>query len=372
MMNILALNWQDLTNPLSGGAEVHLDELLRRIAQRGHKVTLFCSGYANSKQEEVIGGIRIIRSGNRYNFNLIAPFVLRKLVRRERFDILIEDINKIPFYTPLYLNLPTLVVVPHLFSTTVFREINFILGLYIYFAERPLVALYRGKKFNVISESTADDIAKRGIPKSDISVVHCGIDNTTYIVDSSQKKYNRPTIIYLGRIKKYKSIDHLVLAFQKVLQKIPEAELKIIGNGDYLPRLKKLAENLKLDQAIRFPGYVSSEEKVEIMQRSHVAVYPSLKEGWGLTNIEANACGTPAIAANVPGLRDSVIDGETGFLYQYGNIDELADKLVLILKDSSLRGKLEKGGLEWAGRFNWDSAAEQFLHILEGVARGKK
>jgi len=368
-MKILALNWQDLTNPMAGGAEVHLEELLRRIAKRGNDITLFCSGYKSCKEEEIIEGIRIIRRGNRYNFNLIAPFELRKIVKDGKFDVLIEDINKIPFYTPLYLKLPTLVVVPHLFSTTVFREINFLLGLYIYFSEKPLVSAYRGRKFNVISESTADDIAKRGIPRSDISVIHCGIDNDTYHFDSSISKYDVPTILYLGRVKKYKSIDHLIISFSRVVKKIPDARLTIVGTGDYLNRLRALAESLKISGRINFAGYVSERDKVEFLRRSHVAVYPSSKEGWGLTNIEANACGTTVIAANSPGLRDSVVDGQTGLLYEYGDIEQLAGSLIKILSDSQLRMHLEKGGVEWAGKFDWDRAADEFLGVLGEVAR---
>jgi len=121
-LNILALNWQDLKNPMSGGAEVHLEELLRRVAARGHTVTLFCSNYDGGLREETVHGIRIIRAGNRYNFNLIAPFHIRRLIRSQRYDLFLEDINKIPFYSPLYQHLPTLVIVPHLFSTTVFQE----------------------------------------------------------------------------------------------------------------------------------------------------------------------------------------------------------------------------------------------------------
>lgn len=368
-MNILALNWQDLTNPMAGGAEVHLEELLRRIVKMGHRVTLFCSGYKGCLPEETIEGIKIIRRGNRYNFNLIAPFELRKIVRTEKFECLIEDINKIPFYTPVYLDLPTLVVVPHLFSTTVFQEINFLLGLYIYLAEKPLVWIYRGRKFNVISDSTAEDIARRGIAASDISVVHCGIDNESYNYDSHIEKYAEPTILYLGRIKKYKSIDHLIVAFEKVLKNIPGARLKIVGAGDYLPALKTLAGTLKIRDKINFPGFVSHEDKIEIMRRSHVAVYPSSKEGWGLTNIEANACGTAVIAANSPGLRDSVVYDKTGLLYEFGNIEQLAEKLEKILTDNETRSRLEKGGLEWVKKFNWDDAAERFMKILKEVAR---
>jgi len=292
-------------------------------------------------------------------------------MRKERFDILIEDINKIPFYTPLYLKIPTLVVVPHLFSTTVFKEINFLLGLYIYLSEKPLVPIYKGRKFNVISESTANDISARGIPRGDISVTHCGIDSDTYRFDASTKKFESPTVLYLGRVKKYKSVDHLIRAFQIVQKKIPEAELKIVGSGDYLPRLRSLATELKVDGKVEFPGFVSQERKVELMHRCHVAVYPSLKEGWGLTNIEANACGTTVIAANVAGLKDSVVDGQTGFLYEYGNINELSDKLAEILLDVQLRHRLEKGGLEWAKKFDWDHAANDFMKAL-GTAAGQR
>ncbi|HHI02559.1 MAG TPA: glycosyltransferase family 1 protein [candidate division Zixibacteria bacterium] len=371
-MNILALNWQDISNPLAGGAEVHLEELLRRISARGHTVTLFCSGYSGAKPEEDIEGVHIIRRGNRYNFNLIAPFYLRKLVKGGNFDVLIEDINKIPFYTPLYLNIPTLVVIPHLFSTSVFKEINFLLGLYIYLSEMPLVSVYRGRKFNVISESTAEDMSQKGIPADDISVIHCGIDDSVYSYNDAIAKYDEPTILYLGRIKKYKSIDHLILAFERVRENIPEVRLYIVGSGDYLESLKKLAGKLKLDDKVYFAGYVSVAKKIEFLRKSHVAVYPSLKEGWGLTNIEANACGTSVIAADSPGLRDSVSDGETGFLYQYGNIDQLAEKLEKILTDKNVRTNLEEGGRRWARKFSWDDAADSFLDLLESIANENK
>ncbi len=363
-MNILALNWNDLKNPFGGGAEVHLEELLRRLVSYGHRVTLFCSGWPGCLPEENVAGVRIIRRGSRMTFNLIAPRYLRRLVRENRFDILIEDINKIPFYTPLYLNITTLVVIPHLFATTVFHEINFIIGMYIYLFEKPLIYAYRGKRYNVISESTADDIAARGVPREDISIIHCGIDRVVYSHDPSVIKYEQPTILYLGRIKKYKSIQHLLVAFKRVKTKLPSARLMIVGDGDYLPALKALARSLDIAGDVEFPGYVTPDNKVERMRRAHVSVLPSLKEGWGLTNIEANSVGTAVVAANSPGLRDSVRDGVTGYLYEYGNTDELAEKLLIILKDENLRRKLEQGGMVWAEKFNWDTAARKFEALL--------
>lgn len=363
-MNILALNWQDLKNPLSGGAEVHLEELLRRLSGMGHKVTLFCSNYAGGAAEETVEGVRIIRRGGRFNFNFIAPLHLRKLVRDGGFDILIEDINKIPFYTPFYLKIPTLVVIPHLFATTVFREINFVLGSYIYFAERPMARCYRGRKFNVISDSTAQDLKRRGIPAADISVVHCGIDSARYYRDPAVKKHPAPTIIYLGRLKKYKSVQHLIRALVLVRKKLADARLQVVGAGDYMDQLKAQAAECGVSDAVEFTGFVSADDKIERLRRAHVCVCPSMKEGWGLTNIEANACGTTVIAADVEGLRDSVNDGVSGLLYPYGDLNALAEKLTGVLSDDEARHKLERGAIDWARQFNWDDAAEKFMTVI--------
>ena len=367
-MNILALNWQDLKNPMSGGAEVHLEELLRRIAAGGHKVTLFCSNYDGGKTEETVEGIRIIRAGNRYNFNLIAPFHIRKLIKREKFDLFLEDINKIPFYSPLYQKIPTIVIIPHLFSTAVFQEINFVIGTYIYLAELPLTRVYRRKQFCVISESTAADMVERGIPEKNVSVIHCGIDQTLYNNDKGYKKFDYPSVLYLGRIKKYKSVQHLIEAFAIVHKAMPDARLAVIGAGDFTDELKRQTAACGLNEAVEFPGFVLKEKKVEYLCRSHVMVYPSLKEGWGLTNIEANSCGTTVIAARTPGLRDSVKHDYSGLLYDYGDIEGLADNIKMLLTDEQKRTKLERGGLEWASRFNWDSAAAKFLDLCLEVA----
>ncbi len=371
-MRILALNWNDLKNPYAGGAEVHLEELLRRLVRAGHQVTLFCSGFTGCPPEETVEGIRIVRRGNRYNFNLIAPWHLRRLVKNGRFDVLVEDVNKIPFYTPLFLNLRTLVVVPHLFATTVFQEINFVLGTYIYLAERPMIYFYRGLPFNVISESTADDLVARGVPRRDISVIHCGINRDLYAPDPNVARYDQPTVLYLGRIKKYKSIHHLIQAFGYVKREVPRARLMIVGDGDYVGPLKSLTQSLGLADDVEFPGYVPTADKVLRMRRSHVAVLPSLKEGWGLTNIEANSVGTPVIAADAPGLRDSVRDGETGFLYPHGDVGNLARKIISVLADDALHARLAEGALKWAERFSWDNAAVQFEMLLRRVVEGDR
>lgn len=370
-MKILAINWQDLTNPQAGGAEIHLEEILKRVAAKGHQVTLFCSSYPQAKKVERINGVEIIRKGSRHNFNFVVSRYIKSLLASKKPDLVIEDINKIPFYTPLFQHLPTLVVIPHLFADSVFKEINFILGLYIFLAEKPIPQIYENKKIMVISESTKHDLTRRKIPEKDIYVIKCGIDHNLYFPDYEIKKSDFPLAIYVGRLKKYKTIDTLIQALPLVLKKLPQAQLAIIGDGDYGTELKRLTRRLELEEKVKFTGFVSQKEKINWLRKAWVAVYPSLKEGWGLSNIEANACGTPVLASDVPGLRDSVVSGETGFLFEYGNKEKLAEIMIKVMSDHSLREKLSQGGMRWAQEFNWDKAADQTLELLQMVIRQK-
>jgi len=368
-LKILALNWQDPKNPMGGGAEVHLWENLKRFASRGHEVTLLCSDFEGGGPEDFYDGVRVIRRGKRLNFNFVAPGMVKRELKQNDYDILLEDINKIPFYTPLYTKIPILVIIPHLFATTVFQEINFVLGSYIYIMEQPLRYIYRKFPYCVISESTKEDLIKRGIRADRITVIECGIDHETYSYDEKVQKYEQPTALYLGRVKKYKSIQHLLSAWPKVLEEVPDARLQIVGSGDYLNALKAEGERLGITDSVEFLGFVSKESKIERFRRSWCTVYPSLKEGWGLTNIEANACGTPALASRVPGLKDSVADGKSGMLFEYGDIEQIASQIIKIFTDEELRTRLYRGAREWAAGFNWDDSSRKMIELIEQTAK---
>ena len=366
-MQILAINWQDLSNPRAGGAEIHFHEIFKRIVQKGHKVTLLCSHYTGAKEYEEIDGIKIIRRGSWFVFNFSAFWEIKKILKQEKWDLVIEDINKLPFYSHFWHNLPLLVIVHHFFDKAIFREVNPIFGTYVFLSERSVPWLYRNKRFLAVSESTKEELLKRGIPKERIKVIYCGIDHQVFRVNSDLKKDPIPTILYLGRLKKYKSVDLLIKALPLVLDKVPEARLVIVGEGDYKTELQNLARDLGLQDKIVFTGFVDSQTKVEWLHRAWVTVYPSIKEGWGLTNIEANACGTPAIASDVPGLRESVLPGKTGFLFKYGDVENLADRIIKITTDNELRDKFSKEGILWAGNFSWDKVASEVEELLQNV-----
>lgn len=366
-MKILVLNWQDWLNPLSGGAEVHLHEIFKRIAARANnEVTLFCSRHEGAPADEVIDNIQIIRRGGRNNFNFVVPWHYLTKFRKDDFDIVIDDINKVPFYTPLYVKKPLLAVSHHFFGKSIFRQAGKIAGNYVYYSEKFVDKIYKNTPFAVVSKSTLDEFNERGFDTSNFAMVSNAIEQDEFPMRIG-KKYPEPSVAYFGRLKKYKSVDHLVKAFAKVKKKIPHAKLHIMGRGDFMEELKLLCRHLGIEEDTTFWGYVTERQKIEILSKVHCVVNTSMKEGWGITNIEANACGTPVISADSPGLRDSVKNGVSGLLYKYGDIEDLSEVIYLLLSENELNKKLSEGALEWASSFSWDKSAEIMLEKCEEV-----
>lgn len=365
-MKILVINWQDIANPSGGGAEVHFHEIFKRIANMGHDVTLFCSSFTEAKSEETIDGVRVIRQGGRNLFNFYVPLRYFKQFKKEKFDIIIDDINKIPFYTPLFVKEPLLAISHHFFGKSIFLEAGIIAGTYVYLSEKLVDLVYKKTPFAVVSQSTLDEFKSRGFNEKHFSIVPNAIAPEEFPMEVCSKE-QFPVITYFGRLKKYKSVDHLVKAFAIVSQQIPEAKLYIMGRGDFQPELENLAENLGISSKTKFFGYVSDYDKVKLLSLSHCAVNTSMKEGWGITNIEANACGTPVVSADVPGLRDSVSVGVSGLLYEYGNIDHLAKILIELLTDSHKLKDLSYGAVSWAKQFTWDESAKAMIKRCEEV-----
>jgi glycosyltransferase involved in cell wall biosynthesis len=373
-VNILLVNWQDRANPHAGGAEIHLFEIFSRLVLRGHRVRLICSGWPGALERDTLEGISIERVGGRHSFALMGRRAVRRALRRERPDILVEDINKLPLYLAAGTSIPFCAMVPHLFGETAFDEAPWPVAATVWAAERPVPRLYRRAAFHAISESTRADLITRGISPAQIRVIHPGVDSRRFTPGPPGRRSTAPTFLYVGRLKRYKGISLAIEALAAARQQRPDLRLEIAGTGDHRAHLEQLVTRLDLERAVTFHGFVSEERKIDLMRWAWANVFPSPKEGWGITVVEAAACGTPSLASDSPGLRDSVRHGETGFLVPHGDVAALAARMVELSDTPSLVAKLGERARRFAEALTWERTAgetEQHLRdIIEGSAAG--
>jgi glycosyltransferase involved in cell wall biosynthesis len=364
-VKLLVLNWQDLTNPQAGGAEVHLHEIFGRLAARGHRVSLLASGYAGAAARETVDGMDVHRVGGRHSYTLAARPYYQRHLAGEDWDVVVEDLNKVPLYTPLWVRRPLVLLVHHLFGETAFREASVPFAAATWLMERPIPRVYRGVPVEAVSESTADDLASRGLPRPPMRVIHNGVDVKFFAPDPAAPRTPEPTFVYVGRLKRYKRIEHAIQAIARV----PGARLVIAGRGDDEPRLRAEAERLGVADRVEFAGFVNEERKRELLRTCWAAVFPSPKEGWGISVMEAAACATPTVASDSPGLRESVIHEQTGLLHPHGDIPALAAALTRLASSPAEVARLGAGALTFAQHFTWDRSADLTEQHLAEVAK---
>lgn len=363
------MNWQDRENPSAGGAEIHLHEVFGRLVETGHAVTLLASGFPGGSPRLTLDGMDVRRTGGRHTFSLAAPAYYRRHLTGAGFDLLVEDLNKVPLFTPLWAGTRCVLLVHHLFGRTAFQEASPPFAAATWLLERPLAPVYRGVPVQAVSSSTAADLERRGFRPADIAVIPNGVDLEFYTPAPDGVRFAAPTVLYLGRLKRYKRVDLVIRAVARLHAQGLPVRLVVAGRGDAEPALRALAYRLGLGDAVRFAGFVSQEEKRTLFRRTWVHAFASPKEGWGISNMEAAACGTATVASDAPGLRDSVAHGRTGFLVPHGDVPALADQLAAVLSNPDLRERLGAGARSFALGFSWERAARDTAAHLEGVLR---
>jgi glycosyltransferase involved in cell wall biosynthesis len=371
-VNVLLVNWQDRLNPLAGGAETHLHEIFGRLTARGHRVTLLASAWRGAPAREEVDGIRVMRTGGRYSFGLRAPRAGARLLAEERFDVVVEALNKVPTFAPAWARVPVVLLVHHLFGASAFQEANVAVASATWLLERPLAPLYRGVPVQVISRSTGDDLVSRGLRGADIEVIHPGIDLGFFTPSTPAARAAEPTFVYVGRLKRYKRVDLILHAVAGLRARGIAARLAVAGRGEWEPNLRRLAASLGIEGHVEFHGFVSEERKRDLFRSAWANVFVSPKEGWGMTNIEAAACGTATVASDSPGLRESVVDGRTGLLVPHADVAALTAALVGLATDRARVEELGAGALAYAQRFSWEMAAERTEAHLDRAVNARR
>jgi glycosyltransferase involved in cell wall biosynthesis len=366
-LRILVVNWLDRENPRSGGAETHLHQVFGRLARWGHAVTALVSGFPGAEPRAALDGMDVHRTGGRHTFSLVAPRYFRRVLSGEDYDVVVEDLNKVPLFTPRWTAGPIVLLVHHLFGRTAFQAASPPVALATVLLERLIPRVYGSVPIVAVSESTREDMALRGVDPGHISVIPNGIDTAGLSPDPDGAREANPTLLFIGRLNRYKRLDLVLEALAILGRRGLRPRLWVAGRGPEADRWGRLVRALGLGEQVEFLGFVSEEEKLRLLRRSWIHVLTSSKEGWGISNLEAAACGTPTIASDAPGLRESVVHGETGLLVPHENVAALADAIDRLLSDEETRGAMGRAGRRFAQQYSWDAAAERTERLLHRV-----
>ena len=339
-------------------------ELAKRLAADGHEVIFITSGFPKAEPEETVDGYKIIRLGNRFTVYWQAYRYYKKHLQGWA-DLVIDEINTTPFFAKFYVKERNIILIYQLCREIWFYEIFFPLSLVGYVLEPLYLWLLSDRSVLTESPSTKNDLLNFGFKKDKISIFNIGI-NLPAVSRSAVSKFDKPTVLYFGSLRRMKRPDHVWRAFKIAKKSVPDLQLILAGktSGYYGRRLLAKVSHSDLRASVRVVTEISPEDKAELMTKSNLLCVTSVKEGWGLVVTEAAACGTPAVVYNVDGLRDSVKDGETGLVCQKNNPKEMASKIVEFLADKDRMDKLASRGLELSRGLTLSNSYQQFKRFV--------
>lgn len=369
-MNILILNWRDKVNPQSGGAEILTHEMAKRWVKHGHVVTQFSERFQGGSVDEVIDGIHVIRSGSA---TLRAPhipvhlaaFLWYQKQERDKYDVVVDEIHGIPFFSPLYSRAKIVALICEVAHELWDTTFPFPWNKIGRFVEQEYFRFYRSVPFLTISNSTRNDLIPMGVEDKRITVLPMGL--------TVPRKYRKipkekiPTLLFIARLTKAKGVEDAIETLRLVRKKA-DVQLWIAGSGSdgYVEEVKEKIKAYGLADSVGWWGYVDEQLKFKLMQQAHLLIVPSVKEGWGLTVPEAGWFGTPAVGYDVGGLRDVIQHGKTGLLTK-PNARDLSNQIVRLLGNQKQYARFCRQAQALAKTYSWDKTADYALSVLSSL-----
>jgi glycosyltransferase involved in cell wall biosynthesis len=359
---ILILNWRDLQHPDAGGAEQYIHEIASRWAAAGTDVTWFTSQAPGQPPRTTIDGIRIFRAGG--TLSVYARTAARLVRTRGHFDAVVDCQNGVPFFAPIFAggDMPVVQVVHHVHQDQFATRFSPPMAAFGRLLEgRVARRVYGDRAIATVSPSTRTELRSRLGFHGPIYVVPNG---TVPVRDLGTARSPFPTITLVSRLVPHKQVDLLLGHLATVADQIAGLQVEIVGDGPERDRLRGLVADLGLQSTVHFHGRVSDRRRDELLGRAWLTTSTSAAEGWGCTIVEAAACGVPCLALRAPGVQDSVLDGETGWL-----VDRPADfghalvAAIEHLRDRKRAATTAADCRAWAACFSWDRSAD----LLAGV-----
>lgn len=356
--HVLLVNWRDTRHPDGGGSERYVERMAQSLIRHGHRVTVHCAAHANAPRDEVVDGVRFRRRGGRLSVYLAALFTVLRL----RPDLVIDVQNGLPFFSPLVARCPVLVLVHHVHKEQWYAYLGHPLGGIGWWIESRIAPLlYRRCEYLTVSETTARELSMLGIARDRITVVRNGQDPVPPTV-SPRAEAQR--LVAVSRLVPHKRIEHAIDAVAELRGRFPGLTLDIVGAGVWLPNLRAYAEKHGVADAVRLHGFVSEQDKHELLAGAWLHLCPSLKEGWGLAIIEAGGHGVPSVAyRSAGGVAESIVDGETGLLAR--DHGQFVAQIGQLLADPQRLHEMGEQARRHAGEQSWKANGDQFAAAVD-------
>ncbi|MGO8763660.1 MAG: glycosyltransferase family 4 protein [Limisphaerales bacterium] len=365
-MRFLMLNWRDPENPISGGAERVSLVYLAELARRGHEVCWFANDFPDAPRQSEVSGIKIIRGGGKGASILKARQWYHVQMK---FDLVIDQHHGIPWYAPWWCGTNCVAYIHEVLGPIWKSFYSWPISAIGQFQERWTHSLYRNVPFWTPSSSTEKTLHEHGVKS--VHVFHNGTD-TAPLAALGPKPLQTPLrLIAVSRLAPNKRVDHVVRVVKILKEQGTDARLTIVGWGEMESALKQSALEFGLTDRIEFTGLLSEQDKNERLARAHFLVHTSVREGWGLNVIEANAMGTPAVVYPVGGLVDSTLNGETGLVTPEESPESVAEALLKIMKSPEGYARLRVNAWERAKTLQWEKVLPPACDWLESLAAGK-
>jgi glycosyltransferase involved in cell wall biosynthesis len=366
-MRFLMLNWRDPKNPLAGGAERVSLAYLAALVQRGHEVYWFTHAYAGAPAAEVVDGIRYVRSGG----NGGSIFKAIQWYRQQpRFDLVIDQHHGLAWFAPWWCRTNCVGYLHEVLGPIWDTFYPWPVATFGRWQDRWTHWLYRRVPFWTACESTRDGLQRHSV--QNVTIIRYGV-HTRALPALDTKPLTPPLrLAVVSRLAPNKRVDHCVQTLAVLRDRGIAARMAIVGGGGMESALKREVAELNLGDAVRFPGLLSEADKDAILQDAHLLLHTSVREGWGLNVIEANALGTPAVVYPVAGLRESTLHDQTGLVAEQETPASLADRIISLSGDDARYQRYRCGAWERAQTMHWDRILPATCDWLEARARGEK
>ena len=361
-IDVLFVNWRDVTHPEGGGSERYVHRMAEGLAAAGLHVSMFCAAHDRAPADEIVEGVQIVRRGGRLS---VYPRALLHVLRH-RPRLVVDVQNGLPFGSTLVMSQPVVVLVHHVHREQwpiVFGRFGGAIGWWVESVLAP--RLYRRSRYVTVSTATAEELRELGVDPARVAVVRNGVEPAPPVVAVPS---DTPRLVVLGRLVPHKRVEHAIEVVARLRDRRPGLRLSVVGEGWWDAELRARAEELGVSDLVDFTGYVDEQTKHEELARAWVHVCPSVKEGWGLVVTEAGSHRVPTVGyRSAGGLRESVLDGLTGLLVD--DLDEMTEAIDELLDDESRRLAMGEAAARHAAGFSWPASIRRFAEELATAVR---